>query len=83
MEHPAVTSVVVFGVPDPKWKEGLKAVCTLKSGQTLTAEELIVFVGDRIARYKRPQYVEFIDAMPVKDDGSIDRAAVKSQHGTE
>ena len=81
--HPAVTSVVVFGVPDPKWKEGIKAVCTLKSGQTLTAKELIDFVGDHIARYKRPQYVEFIAAMPVKDDGSIDRAAVKSEHGAD
>lgn len=52
LEHPAVTSVVVFGVPDPKWKEGIKAVCTLESWQTLTAKELIDFVDDHIARYK-------------------------------
>jgi acyl-CoA synthetase (AMP-forming)/AMP-acid ligase II len=82
LEHPAVTRTVVFGVPDPKWKEGIKAVCVLASGQSLTAEALIEFVGDRIARYKKPQYVEFVDALPEKD-GAVDREAVKKQYGGE
>ncbi len=80
LDHPAVAEVVVFGVPDPKWGEGIKAVCRLKSGQTLTVEALIDFVGDRIARYKKPQYVEFVDEIPKTGD-VIDRVAVKKQYG--
>ena len=83
LEHPAVAMTVVFGVPDPKWKEGIKAVCQLKAGQKLAAKELIRFVGERIASYKKPQYVEFVDEIPLQTDGSPDRAAVKKKHGGE
>jgi len=81
LDHPAIEKTVVFGVPDPKWKEGIKAVCTLKEGHTLTDKALIDFVGERIARYKKPQYVEFVDALPLLPDGSVDRAKVKSLYG--
>lgn len=80
LEHPAVKQTMVFGVPDPKWKEGIKAVCVLRSGQSLTEKELIEFVGSRIARYKKPQYVQFVASLPEKDD-SVDREAVKALYG--
>jgi acyl-CoA synthetase (AMP-forming)/AMP-acid ligase II len=80
LEHPAVASVVVFGVPDPKWKEGIKAVCTLKPDQSVSEKELIAFVGGRIARYKKPQYIEFVAALP-RNKGVIDREAVKARYG--
>ena len=83
LEHPAVEMTVVFGVPDPKWREGIKAVCKLKAGQALTAKDLAKFVGERIASYKKPQYVEFIAEMPLLADGSPDRAKVKEKHGGE
>ncbi len=79
--HPAVAGTVVIGVPDPKWKEGIKAVCQLHPDKTLSAAELISFVGERIARFKKPQYVEFVEALPLKKDGSLDRQAVKSLYG--
>jgi long-chain acyl-CoA synthetase len=79
--HPAVAATVVIGVPDPKWKEGIKAVCQLHPGESLTAKELIDFVGERIARFKKPQYVEFVTDLPVTKDGSPDRTAVKSLYG--
>lgn len=81
LEHPDVEKVVVFGVPDPKWKEGIKAVCKLKEGSKLTGQELIEFVGQRIARYKKPQYVEFVEELPQLPDGSIDRQQVKKLYG--
>jgi long-chain acyl-CoA synthetase len=81
LQHPAVAQTVVFGIPDPKWKEAIKAVCRLKSGQSLEAAELIEFVGSRIARYKKPQVVQFIDKMPLLKDGSPDREAVKKAYG--
>ncbi|MFC1863419.1 AMP-binding protein [Thermodesulfobacteriota bacterium] len=80
LQHPAVERTVVFGVPDPKWKEGIKAVCQLKEGETLDARDLIEFVGGRIARFKKPQYVEFVEDIPLRDDGLPDRNKVKDQY---
>jgi long-chain acyl-CoA synthetase len=81
LQHPAIEKTVVFGVPDPKWKEGIKAVCQLKEGQGLEPQELINFVGERIARYKKPQYVEFIPDLPLSQDGLPDRAKIKEKYG--
>jgi long-chain acyl-CoA synthetase len=81
LEHPAVERTVVFGVPDPKWKEGIKAVCQLQKGQSLEPQALIDFVGERIARYKKPQYVEFVAELPLLEDGSPDRSEVKKRYG--
>ncbi|MBU0985841.1 MAG: AMP-binding protein [Proteobacteria bacterium] len=81
LQHPAVEQTVVFGVPDPKWKEGIKAVCVLKTGQALQPRELIDFVAERIARYKKPQYVEFVADFPLLENGNPDRAKVKALYG--
>jgi long-chain acyl-CoA synthetase len=81
LEHSAVREVSVIGVPDPRFGEGIKAVCVLKPGSHLSEQELIDFVAGRIARYKKPGYVEFVDALPKTADGSIDRAKVKALHG--
>jgi acyl-CoA synthetase (AMP-forming)/AMP-acid ligase II len=81
LQHPAISKTVVIGVPDPKWKEGIKAVCELHPGKTLSAEELIRFVGERIASFKKPQYVEFVKELPIAADGSLNRAEVKKRYG--
>jgi long-chain acyl-CoA synthetase len=81
LEHPAVEKAVVFGVPDPIWKEGIKAVCILKEGQELDHRELIAFVSQHIASYKKPQYVEFVSEFPLLKDGSPDRDQIKELYG--
>jgi long-chain acyl-CoA synthetase len=81
LAHPAVAETVVFGVPDAKWKEGIKAVCVLAPGQSLAAAELIDFVGGRIARYKKPRYVQFVEDLPRDKDGRPDRQRVKEIYG--
>ncbi len=80
-EHPAIEATVVIGVPDPKWKEGIKAVCVLKEGESLESQALINFVGERIARYKKPRYVEFVTELPLLEDGAVDRGKVKDLYG--
>ncbi|MDJ0666216.1 MAG: AMP-binding protein [Desulfobacterales bacterium] len=79
--HAAVVEVAVIGVPDAKFGEGIKAVCVLAAGQSLTAEELAAFVAARIASYKKPRYVEFVAELPKTADGSVDRAQVKALYG--
>lgn len=80
-EHPAVAEVAVIGVPDPQFGEGIKAVCVLKPGAELSAEALAAFVASKIARYKKPRYVEFTAALPKNAAGQVDRARVKALHG--
>jgi len=81
LEHPGVNEVTVIGVPDPKFGEGIKAVCVLRPNVRLSEQELIDFVAARIARYKKPGYVSFVDSLPKKEDGSIDREKVKALYG--
>ncbi|RLB86670.1 MAG: long-chain fatty acid--CoA ligase, partial [Deltaproteobacteria bacterium] len=78
LQHEAVENVIVFGVPDPKFGEGIKAVIALHPGKKLIKEELIAFTGSLIAGYKKPRYIEFIDQLPKTEDGSIDRIKVKT-----
>ena len=83
LEHPAIEKTVVIGVPDPKWKEGIKAVRQLKEGEALDPQKLIDFVGSRIARFKNPQYVEFISDFPLLESSLPDRDKVKELYGKE
>ncbi len=81
LENPAVAEVSVIGVPDPTFGEGIKAVCVLEADQALSAQELIRFVGAKIAGYKKPRTVQFVESLPKAEDGSIDRARVKELFG--
>ncbi len=81
LEHEAVVDVSVIGVPDLEFGEGVKAVCVLKPGATVTGEELSRFVASRIASYKKPRYVAFVDRLPKGPDGKTDREAIKKRHG--
>jgi acyl-CoA synthetase (AMP-forming)/AMP-acid ligase II len=82
-EHPDVTETCVFGVPDKQWGEAIKAVCVRKPDSTLTPDKLIEFVASRIARYKKPKYVIFVEDLPKTTEGIIDREKVKVEHGKD
>ena len=56
-------------------------MCVLKPGEVLDEQELAEFVATKIARYKKPQYVTFVDALPKTKEGEIDRDQVKKEHG--
>ncbi len=81
LEHPAVSEVSVIGVRDAEWGEAIKAICVLNPGSALTQQALIDFVASRIARYKKPKFVDFVPNLPKTQDGSIDREKVKEKFG--
>jgi crotonobetaine/carnitine-CoA ligase len=62
--HPAVEHSAVIGVPSEHTEEDILAFVVAKEGQRLTAEELFEWVGGRLAGFKVPRYVQFLDAMP-------------------
>jgi long-chain acyl-CoA synthetase len=70
--HPAVREVAVFGIPDPKWGEIVKACVVLKPGKTLTADELIAYCRRSLANYKVPRSIQFSDTeLPKSGSGKI------------
>lgn len=71
--HPAISDVQVIGVPDRKYGEELCAWIILKRGQTATAVEIREFCRGRIAHYKVPRYVKFVDAFPMTVTGKIQK----------
>lgn len=70
-EHPAVLQCAVIGVPDEKWGEVGKAVVVLRPGLAATEEELLEHCRSRLARYKVPKSVAFVDALPLSAAGKI------------
>jgi long-chain acyl-CoA synthetase len=69
--HPNVADVAVIGVPDDKWGETVKALIIPKPGSNLTAEELLTWSKERLAGYKRPSSVEFVEVIPRNPSGKI------------
>ena len=61
----------MIGVPDERWGEGPKAIVVRRPGCTPSEEELIEFARARIARFKVPRSVDFVDALPRNTSGKI------------
>jgi acyl-CoA synthetase (AMP-forming)/AMP-acid ligase II len=80
LAHPSVAEVCVFGVPDDKWGEAVKAHVVLGNGDRVSEAEIIGFVGERLAPYKKPKSVEFVDSLPKTTYGKLDKRAVRAPY---
>jgi acyl-CoA synthetase (AMP-forming)/AMP-acid ligase II len=79
-QHPSVKEVAVIGIPDPYWVERVHAVIVLREGETVTSEEIIEFCKQRIARYKAPKSVEFVDSLPKTPSGKILKRELRERY---
>jgi fatty-acyl-CoA synthase len=75
--HPKIQTIQVFGVPHPKYGEEICAWIILRPEQLATSEEIQEFCLSRMARYKVPQHVRFVDSMPMTVTGKIQKYVMR------
>jgi O-succinylbenzoate-CoA ligase len=78
--HPYILEAAVIGVQDEKWGETVKAFIVKRNGISLTQKEVIDYCTERIARYKKPHYVEFVDELPKNAAGKILKTRLRDQN---
>jgi long-chain acyl-CoA synthetase len=79
-QHPAVDEVAVVGVPDERWGETVKALIVLRAGAGASVDELVAFARERIASYKLPRIVQFVDELPRTPSGKVLKRELRERH---
>jgi acyl-CoA synthetase (AMP-forming)/AMP-acid ligase II len=80
VRHPAVENVAVIGVPDEKWGESVLAFVVRRDGSETGEAELIEHCRARIASYKKPSRIEFLDALPYLASGKVDKVSLREPY---
>jgi long-chain acyl-CoA synthetase len=78
--HPAIADAAVIGVPDEAWGEAVKAIIVPKSGAPRDAADIIAWTRARIANFKAPKSVDFVDAIPRNITGKILRRELREPY---
>lgn len=79
-QHPAVQEVAVIGVPDETWGEAIKALVVIRPGAVTTENELIAFCKDRLASFKKPRSVEFVQDLPKSANNKVLRRELRDRY---
>jgi acyl-CoA synthetase (AMP-forming)/AMP-acid ligase II len=78
--HPDVAEVAVIAVPDRVWGESVKACVQLRAGRAATESDLIEHTRTRIASYKKPRSIDFVQSLPRLFNGKIDKKALRAPY---
>jgi fatty-acyl-CoA synthase len=81
--HPKVSDVYVYGVPDEKYGEEVAAAIRLNSGEAATPDEMREFCEGKIARFKIPRHVRFVDSFPMTASGKVQKFKLREMHVNE
>jgi acyl-CoA synthetase (AMP-forming)/AMP-acid ligase II len=79
--HPKVEEVAVIGAPDPEWGQQPRAIVVLKKGEQAVPEEIIEYCHSRLAGFKRPRSVIFVDSLPRNQMGKVLKKELRERHG--
>ena len=78
-QHPDVAEVVIIGMPDPEWGSRVEAVVVLRTGASLTTDELRDFARPQLAGYKLPRSLRVVDRIPLTGTNKPDKRALQQQ----
>jgi acyl-CoA synthetase (AMP-forming)/AMP-acid ligase II len=81
-DHPAIQEAAVVGVPDATYDETPCAVIVLNQDASLTADEVTAYCRERIASYKRPRHVVFVDTLPRNASGKILKRQLREDYAS-